>query len=132
MLKLPLGAFTATLALVAIRADFVPGLSTLDSQEQILAYALVFGLAQQLFTQFLDKQAQTLLEHLPSKDAAEEPPRPPPTPTAPPAPPAQAEPPTQSTPATVPPQSRTGDDPQAAAAGSGATSAGPRASSTTR
>jgi hypothetical protein len=32
-LKLPLGAFTAILALVAIRGDFVPGLSVLDSQE---------------------------------------------------------------------------------------------------
>ncbi|MFD2092001.1 hypothetical protein [Blastococcus deserti] len=81
LLKVPLGAFTAVLALVAIRADFVPGLSSLDSQEQILAYALVFGFAQQLFTRLLDQRAQTLLEHLPSKDAADEPPRPPPPPT---------------------------------------------------
>jgi hypothetical protein len=77
LLKVPLGAFTAILALVAIRADFVPGLSTLDSQEQILAYALVLGFAQQVFTRLLDHQAQVLLEHLPSKDAADEPPRPP-------------------------------------------------------
>jgi hypothetical protein len=32
LLKVPLGAFTAILGLVAIRGDFVPGLSALDSQ----------------------------------------------------------------------------------------------------
>jgi hypothetical protein len=87
LLKVPLGAFTAMLALVAIRAEFVPGLSSLDSQEQILAYALVFGFAQQLFTRLLDQRAQTLLNQLPSKDAADKPPPPPPAPptTAPPA-----------------------------------------------
>jgi hypothetical protein len=67
-LKVPLGAFTAILAVVAIRGGFVPGLSTLDSQEQILAYALVFGFAQQVFTRLLDQRAQTLLHALPSKD----------------------------------------------------------------
>jgi hypothetical protein len=76
VLKVPLGAFTAILALVAIRAEFVPGLSSLDSQEQILAYALVFGFAQQVFTRLLDQRAQTLLENLPSKDAADAPPSP--------------------------------------------------------
>jgi hypothetical protein len=91
LLKVPLGAFTAILALVAIRADFVPGLSNLDSQEQILAYALLFGFGQQLFTRLLDQQAQTLLEHMPSKDAADEPPRPPP-PSATPLPPPATEP----------------------------------------
>ena len=96
LLKVPLGAFTAVLALVAVRAEFVPGLSSLDSQEQILAYALVFGFAQQIFTRLLDQRAQTLLDHLPSKDAADQPPRPPPVtrPAAPPVP----------TPRTVPAQ----------------------------
>jgi hypothetical protein len=78
-LKVPLGAFTAILALVAIRGDFVPGLSTLDSQEQILAYALVFGFAQQILTRLLDQRAQTLLEGLPGGTETE----PPPTPATP-------------------------------------------------
>jgi hypothetical protein len=102
LLKVPLGAFTAILALVAIRAEFVPGLSSLDSQEQILAYALVFGFAQQLFTRLLDQRAQTLLDNLPSKDAADQPPRPPPAhpvvPEAPPPEPPEA-PPTADRPA---------------------------------
>jgi hypothetical protein len=69
LLKVPLGAFTAILGLVAIRGDFVPGLSALDSQQQILAYALVLGYAQQVFTYALDRQAQSLLNGLPAKDA---------------------------------------------------------------
>jgi hypothetical protein len=70
LLKVPLGAFTAILGLVAIRGDFVPGLSALDSQQQILAYALVLGYAQQVFTYSLDRRAQTLLNGLPAKDSA--------------------------------------------------------------
>ncbi len=64
-LKVPLGAMTAILALVAIQGKFVPGLSVLDSQGQILAYALIFGFAQQALSRLLDKQAQNLLEGLP-------------------------------------------------------------------
>jgi hypothetical protein len=86
MLKVPLGAFTAILALVAIRGNFVPGLSNLDSQEQILAYALAFGFAQQAFSRLLDRRAQTLLEGLPGGTATE------PAPTVPAAPTAPAEP----------------------------------------
>jgi hypothetical protein len=73
-LKLPLGAFTAILGLVAIRGDFVPGLSVLDSQEQILAYALIFGFAQQILTRLLDQRAQTLVEELPGGTAVKQPP----------------------------------------------------------
>src|SRR5215212_9901918 len=75
ILKVPLGAFTAILALVAIQGKFVPGLSVLDSQGQILAYALVFGFAQQALSRLLDRQAQTLLEGLPGGAATE--PKPP-------------------------------------------------------
>jgi hypothetical protein len=45
----PAGALTALGALIAIRREFIHGLSALDAQEQILAYALVFGYAYQLF-----------------------------------------------------------------------------------
>ena len=70
LLKVPLGAFTAILGLVAIQGNFVPGLSALDSQQQILAYALVLGYGQQVFTYTLDRRAQTLLDGLPSKDGS--------------------------------------------------------------
>jgi hypothetical protein len=69
LLKVPAGALTAVGALVAIRGEFIPGLSALDTQEQILAYALVFGYAQQLLTGLIDRQALGLLDAVPSKDA---------------------------------------------------------------
>jgi hypothetical protein len=68
-LKVPLGAFTAIVGIVAIHGGFVPGLSVLDSQEQILAYALLLGFAQQVFTGVLDRKGQALLTDLPSKES---------------------------------------------------------------
>jgi hypothetical protein len=76
VLKFPLGAFTAVVGLILLGGGFIPGLTNLDSQEQILAYALLFGFAQQLGAQLLDKQAQSLLNAVPSKDAAAPPPPP--------------------------------------------------------
>ncbi|MGZ4618503.1 MAG: hypothetical protein ACXV3F_07205 [Frankiaceae bacterium] len=61
VLKLPTGALTAFLGLLLIRAGFVPGLSDLDSSAQIIAWAIVLGSAQQLFTRFVDAQASTVL-----------------------------------------------------------------------
>jgi len=49
--------------------SFIPGLSELDSQEQILAYALVFGYAQQVLTRSIDRRAAELLDAVPSKNA---------------------------------------------------------------
>jgi hypothetical protein len=61
-LKLPTGAVTAVLGLLLMRGQFVPGLSALDSSAQIMAWALVFGYAQQLFTRLVDQQGQTVLD----------------------------------------------------------------------
>jgi hypothetical protein len=70
LLKLPLGALSAIGALIAIRGGFIPGFSDLDSQPQILAYAFGFGVAQQLLTGLVDRQAQTLLTVAPGKASA--------------------------------------------------------------
>ncbi len=67
-LKLPLGALTAIGGLIALQGEFVPGLSELDSPGQILAYALVFGYAQQLLTGLLDRRAEAILSAAPGKD----------------------------------------------------------------
>ncbi|MET0997812.1 MAG: hypothetical protein ABWX73_03765 [Marmoricola sp.] len=67
LLKLPLGAVSAMGALIAIRGDFVPGFSDLDSQPQILAYAFAFGVAQQLLTGVVDRQARAILKASPGK-----------------------------------------------------------------
>lgn len=61
LLKLPTGALTAILGLLLMRGEFVPGLTALDSSAQIIAWAVIFGYAQQLFTKLVDHQAQTVL-----------------------------------------------------------------------
>ena len=61
VLKLPSGMLTAALGLLLMRADFVPGLSALDTPAQIIGWAVVFGYAQELFTRFVDQRAQTVL-----------------------------------------------------------------------
>jgi hypothetical protein len=69
ILKAPTGALTAVAGLLLLRGQFVPGLSALDSQQQIIAYALVLGYAQQVFTHFVDRQAQSVLDSVPGKGA---------------------------------------------------------------
>jgi len=60
-LKLPCGALTALVGLLLIQGDFVPGFNSLDSSAQILAWAIVFGYAQQLFTRLVDERAYVVL-----------------------------------------------------------------------
>ncbi len=76
LLKLPTGAVTAFLGLLLMRGRFVPGLSALDTPEQILAWALVFGYAQQAFTRLVDRQGHAVLDNIRGAD------RPTPSPTA--------------------------------------------------
>lgn len=69
-LKLPTGALTAVVGLLLMRAEFVPGLSALDSSAQILGWAVVFGISQQLVTRFADTQATGLLENVGGRGAS--------------------------------------------------------------
>ena len=88
-LKVPSGALTAVAGILLLGGNFVPGLSELDTQRQILAYALVLGYAQQLATRLIDNRAQSLLDSVPSKDPEAKQPTPPltvPPPAAPPLP----------------------------------------------
>jgi hypothetical protein len=70
ILKLPVGAVTAVAGVLLMRAGFVPGLSALDTPEQILGWALVFGIAQQLVTRLADNRANALLEDVGGRGAA--------------------------------------------------------------
>lgn len=62
VLKLPAGALTAILGILLMRGEFVPGLSALDTSAQIIAWAVVFGAAQQLFTRLVDHQGASIME----------------------------------------------------------------------
>ena len=68
VLKLPTGMLTAVLGLLLMRGDFVPGLSALDTPSQILAWAVLFGYAQQLFTRFVDERAHSVLDQVGAPD----------------------------------------------------------------
>lgn len=70
LLKLPTGALTAFLGIVLMRGQFIPGLSALDSSAQIAAWAIIFGYAQQLFTQLVDGQAQGVASRVGTVDNA--------------------------------------------------------------
>jgi hypothetical protein len=76
LLKLPTGAVTAVLGLLLLRGEFVPGLSALDTSAQIIAWALVFGYAQHLFTRLLDQQGQVVLDDVRKADKHESEPAP--------------------------------------------------------
>jgi hypothetical protein len=76
VLKLPSGALTAAFGLLLMRADFVPGLSALDTPAQIIGWAIIFGYAQQLFTRFVDARAQTVLSGAAGETATPPPARP--------------------------------------------------------
>jgi hypothetical protein len=56
VLTLPIGALTAIVAVLLMRGEFIAGLSALGSSAQILAWAVVFGYAQQAFTYVIDRQ----------------------------------------------------------------------------
>ena len=56
------GYVTALLGLMLMRGGFVPGLSDLDSSAQILAWAIIFGYAQEVFTRLVDSQAHAVLD----------------------------------------------------------------------
>ena len=78
LLKLPSGALSALVGLLFVLGEFIPGLSQLDNQPQILAYAFLFGIAQQLITGSVDRQAQAILTKVPSKEPVSDRPAPPP------------------------------------------------------
>ena len=85
VLKVPSGALTSIIGMLLLAGGFVPGLTNLDSQRQILAYALLFGIAQHLVTRMADNRAQQILDNLPSKDSESNPTPPPVVPPAQPA-----------------------------------------------
>ena len=54
------------MGILLVRGEFVPGLSQLDNQPQILAYAFFFGAAQQIATRFVDERAREVLGRVPT------------------------------------------------------------------
>jgi hypothetical protein len=61
LLKPVAGAATAVAGVLFIQANFLTGVVNLHTEAPLLSYALLFGFSQQLFTQFIDKRADTLI-----------------------------------------------------------------------
>jgi hypothetical protein len=61
LFKAAVGTLAAVLGLLFLRAGAVPGFTQIDTQSQILAYAVVFGAAQELITRLIDQRSNTLL-----------------------------------------------------------------------
>jgi hypothetical protein len=68
VVKLPTGALTAVGGLLLIRAGVLGPAVAASATAQAVAYALVFGASQQTFTRLIDRQAQTVLDSLPSAE----------------------------------------------------------------
>ncbi|MGW2618913.1 hypothetical protein [Streptomyces sp. NPDC001500] len=73
LLKFPTGALTAFIGVLLIKGAFIPGLSTLDSSSQIMAWAVIFGAAQHLVTRFVDARARETLSDVGRAPADPEP-----------------------------------------------------------
>jgi hypothetical protein len=56
-----------------MRGGFVPGLSALDNPAQIIAWAILFGYAQQLFTRFVDDRAHDVLNQVGGQEQPRDP-----------------------------------------------------------
>lgn len=70
LLKVATGMLTAILGLLFLRAGVVPGFTQVDTQSQILVYAVVFGASQELITRLVDQRSNHLLAAVTSSEAA--------------------------------------------------------------
>lgn len=61
LFKAAVGTLAAVLGLLFLRAGAIPGFTQVDTQSQILVYAVVFGAAQELITRLIDQRSNTLL-----------------------------------------------------------------------
>jgi hypothetical protein len=68
LVKLPSGALTAVGGLLLIQAGFLGPAVAAANTAQLVAYALIFGASQQTFTRLIDRQAQNVLDAVPSTD----------------------------------------------------------------
>ena len=71
VLKLPLGLSRQSPGYCCSVAGSCRAFLNWIPSGRFLAYALLFGYAQQLGTQFIDKRAETILQSIPAKDENE-------------------------------------------------------------
>lgn len=70
LLKLPTGALTAVAGLLMVKAGIAGNGVSLTTSAHVVGYSLLFGASQQGITGMVDRQAQSLLNNISSKDNA--------------------------------------------------------------
>lgn len=70
LLKLPTGALTAVAGLLMVKAGIAGTGMSLTTSAHVVGYSLLFGASQQGITGMVDRQAQSLLNNISSKDNA--------------------------------------------------------------
>lgn len=70
LLKLPTGALTAVAGLLMVKAGIAGDGVSLTTNAHVVGYSLLFGASQQGITGMVDRQAQSLLNNVSSKDNA--------------------------------------------------------------
>ncbi|WP_441959119.1 hypothetical protein [Mycolicibacterium houstonense] len=70
LLKLPTGALTAVAGLLMVKAGIAGEGFNITNSAHVVAYSLLFGASQQGITGLVDRQAQSLLNNVASKDNA--------------------------------------------------------------
>ncbi|MBP2452458.1 hypothetical protein [Mycolicibacterium lutetiense] len=70
LLKLPTGALTAVAGLLMVKAGIAGDGVSVTTNAHVVGYSLLFGASQQGLTGMVDRQAQSLLNNISSKDNA--------------------------------------------------------------
>lgn len=70
LLKLPAGALTAVAGLLMVKAGIAGDGVNVTTNAHVVGYSLLFGASQQGITGMVDRQAQSLLNNISSKDNA--------------------------------------------------------------
>ncbi|WP_454790189.1 hypothetical protein [Mycolicibacterium lutetiense] len=70
LLKLPTGALTAVAGLLMVKAGIAGDGVSVTTNAHVVGYSLLFGASQQGITGMVDRQAQSLLNNISSKDNA--------------------------------------------------------------
>lgn len=66
--KIPMGALTGILGVLAIKGDLVPDMKiTMNNWSQIIVWALIFGASQQLITFMVDRRVKALTTSTPQE-----------------------------------------------------------------
>ncbi|MEU5952093.1 hypothetical protein [Streptomyces sp. NPDC047525] len=72
LIKLPIGALTAVIGLLLVGTNWLPMIQAPATWRDVMAYAVVFGLAQIALTRNIDQRAEKILASEPDQEEAEQ------------------------------------------------------------